>query len=51
MPTNRSAETRTVVRRALAGLFAGLLAAGWYAAPRPAAAQAAPRGLRLYVFD
>ena len=51
MPTNRSVETRTVVRRALAGLFAGLLAAGWYAAPRPAAAQAAPRGLRLYVFD
>jgi N-acyl homoserine lactone hydrolase len=51
MPTNRSVETRTMMRRALAGLFAGLLAAGWYAAPRPAAAQAAPPGLRLYVFD
>ena len=32
-------------------MFVGLLAAGWSAGARPAAAQPAPPGLRLYVLD
>ena len=40
---------RPMVRRATVGLF--LLAAGGSAGPRPAAAQPAPQGPRLYVFD
>ena len=48
MSTNRSG---TPGRRAAVGLLAGLLAAGWSADARPAAAQPALPGLRLYVFD
>jgi N-acyl homoserine lactone hydrolase len=51
MLTNGVRTMRLMVRRATVGLFAGRLAAGWYADPRPAAAQVAPQGLRLYVFD
>jgi glyoxylase-like metal-dependent hydrolase (beta-lactamase superfamily II) len=51
MSTNGVVTRRLIVRRAAVGLFAGLLAAGGYASPRPAAAQPAPQGPRLYVFD
>jgi serine/threonine protein kinase len=51
MSTNGLATMRLTVCRATVGLFAGLLAAGWYAGPRLAAAQPAPQGPRLYVFD
>src|SRR6266540_2491735 len=51
MSTSGVVTMRRMVRRATVGLFAGLLAAGWSADPRPAAAQPAPQGLRLYVFD
>ena len=50
MSTN-GVVTMRLMRRATVGLFAGLLAAGWYASPRPAAAQPVPQGPRLYVFD
>ena len=48
MSTNRSG---TPGRRAVVGLLAGLLAAGWHTDAWPVAAQPAPPGLRLYVFD
>ena len=48
MSTNRSV---TPGRRAAVGLLAGLLAAGSYIGPRPAAAQPGLPGLRLYVLD
>ena len=49
--SNGVVTRRLIVRRATVGLFAGLLAAGGYAGPRPTAAQPAPQGPRLYVFD
>ena len=51
MSTNCLATRRPMVRRATVGLLAGLLTAGWYADPRPAAAQSVSQGPRLYVLD
>jgi N-acyl homoserine lactone hydrolase len=49
--TNCLARLRTLVHRATMACLASVLAAGWCAEPRAAAAQAVPQGLRLYVFD
>jgi N-acyl homoserine lactone hydrolase len=51
MSMNGVVTMRLMVRRATVGVFAGLLAAGWYADWRPATAQSSPQGPRLYVFD
>src|SRR5262245_39164855 len=50
MSTRRLALMRTTIQRAVAAMFAGLLAIGSSPA-LPSAAQAAPTNLRLYVFD
>jgi N-acyl homoserine lactone hydrolase len=51
MSTDHVSTKRTFLRRAMVVLFAGLQTAGWLAGPRLTAAQPAPQGPRLYVFD